>query len=152
KLLFFQGIDAEGHAVTQRDRLLSMPPGQSVNASVKADQYTAHCMSCHGTLDDNASPFKGLLEIDQVPFTPLDYTTTIAYNNPAADLSASSPTPAHFLGAIRPLLDAKCVGCHSGQNPGGELSLEATYSDIGNYPKGKWATIPGLADPDYLSF
>jgi len=41
--------------------------------------------------------------------------------------------------AIRPLLDANCVTCHSGETPDGELSLQAEYSATGNYPAGIWA-------------
>lgn len=151
KLLLFQGVDANGHVLFQRSRLLSIAPGQSVDTSVKADQYTAQCMSCHGVLN-NASTFKGLASTAQISFVPLNYTTTAAYGQPAADLTVSVAKPVTFLGAIRPLLNAKCVNCHSGANPGGELSLEANYSTTGNYPKGKWATAPGRSDPAYLAF
>lgn len=151
KLLLFQGVDVNGHVVFQRNRLLAMPPGQYVDTSVKADQYTAQCMTCHGVLN-NASSFKGLASTTQIPFVPLDYTTTAAYSQPAADLTALTTKPVTFLGAIRPMLDAKCVSCHSGTNPGGQLSLESAYSATGNYPQGKWATVSGLADPGYLSF
>lgn len=151
KLLLFQGVDANGHVLFQRDRLLSMPPGPSVDTSVKADQYVAQCMSCHGVLN-NAAPFKGLAATGQIPLVPLDFTTTAAYGQPAADLTVLPPKEVTFLSAIRPMLNAKCVSCHSGVNPGGELSLESEYSATGNYPKGKWATIPGLTDPNYLAF
>jgi len=43
------------------------------------------------------------------------------------------------------------VSCHSGANPAAELSLAATYSATANYPKGRWATTPGLFNPEYLS-
>jgi hypothetical protein len=81
----------------------------------------------------------------------LDYATE-ASSKPAADLRQALEKPTHFLGAIRPLLDQKCVSCHSGSSPAGELSLEKEYSTTGNYPAGKWATTPGLADPAYLAF
>jgi hypothetical protein len=151
KLLFFQGVDAAGHVVTQRDRLLSLPPGQTVDASVPTAQYRSQCLSCHGSLD-TTTPFQGLTQTNQIPLVALDYTASAAFAKPAVDLTASPTAPVHFLGAVRPLLDAKCVSCHSGNTPGGELSLEAHYSDTGNYPKGKWATVSGLADPAYLSF
>jgi hypothetical protein len=150
QLLLFQGIDANGVAVVQRSRLLSLPPGGVSDASVRADQYESQCMSCHGSLDSGAS-FKGLSQTADIPLVALDYATD-AGGKPAVDVAAGVAKPAHFLGAMRPLLDQKCVSCHSGANPAGELSLEKEYSPNGNYPAGKWATLPGLADPAYLAF
>ena len=47
--------------------------------------------------------------------------------------------PTTFLHQIRPILDAKCISCHSGVDAAGGLSLSAEYSTTGNYPKGDWA-------------
>jgi hypothetical protein len=47
-----------------------------------------------------------------------------------------------FRSALRPVLEAKCVSCHSGATPAGELTLEARYSDTANYPAGRWAQEP----------
>jgi hypothetical protein len=55
------------------------------------------------------------------------------------------------LKALRPILDAKCVSCHSGAAPAGELTLEAQYSATANYPAGRWAQPPYVPDP-YLNF
>jgi hypothetical protein len=43
-----------------------------------------------------------------------------------------------FLHQLRPLLDTHCVSCHSGATPSGELSLEADYSAVANYPETSW--------------
>jgi hypothetical protein len=56
-----------------------------------------------------------------------------------------------FLSALRPVLDSKCVSCHSGAAPAGELTLEATYSQTANYPAGKWAATPHTIAA-YLNF
>ena len=150
KPLFFQGIDAKGNAVVQRSRLFSLAPGpQRIDTSVRAEQYDAHCMSCHGALDSK-SAFKGLQHVADVPFVPMDFDT-MAVKRPPVDAAASPPKRLTFLDTVRPLLDAKCVSCHSGASPGGELSLEARYSATGNFPAGKWATTPGLADPAYMA-
>jgi 3-oxoacyl-[acyl-carrier protein] reductase len=147
KLLLFQGIDAEGHAVVQKSRLVALPPGQTVDTSVRRAQYDAHCMSCHGTIDPS-TPFTSLAGVASLPFVPMDFDTEAAAK-PLADASQATPRPATFLHAIRPLLDQKCVSCHSGGAPAGELSLEKDYDPTGNYPAGKWV---GLANPDYLNF
>jgi hypothetical protein len=150
KLLLFQGIDQKGVAIVQRSRLLALPPGGVSDASVRKDQYESQCMSCHGSLDDGQS-FRSLAQTADITLVDLDYATN-ASQKPAVDVAAASEKPAHFLGALRPLLDEKCVSCHSGGNPAGELSLEKEYSATGNYPAGKWATTPGLADAAYLAF
>ncbi|MSP63141.1 MAG: hypothetical protein EXR72_22945 [Myxococcales bacterium] len=149
KLLLFQGIDAAGFAVVQRSRLLSLAPGQAVEAaSVRRDQYGSQCASCHGVVDGSA--FVGLAGTDKIPLVPLDYDTAAARAAPV-DLSSVASRPQTFLHVIRPLLDGKCVTCHAGATPAGELSLEKTYSAKGNFPAGKWATVAQLADPAYLA-
>lgn len=150
KLLLFQGVDKDGHVVRQHERVFALPPGTSVDTSVKRAQYKGQCASCHGVVD--GTPFVPLTKLDTVPRTDLDYATAASVTA-GVDLTASSVTkqPLTFLQAIRPILDAKCVGCHSGSTPGGELSLAAKYSPNGNYPAGKWASTTGLADPAYLA-
>ena len=147
KPLLLQGIDANGHAVVQRSRLLTLPPGQTVDTSVRKGQYDAHCMTCHGTLDAGSS-FVSLTKAAELPFVPMDFDT-LAAKKPIADAAAGEPRPSTFLAALRPLFDAKCVSCHSGAAPAGELSLEKEYDPKGNYPTGKWVK---LANPDYLAF
>ncbi len=148
KPLFFQGIDAKGHVVVQRSRLFTLPPGpQTVHTSVRSDQYASQCSSCHGTLD--GKPFVGLKGTANIPLAPLDFETLAAKLAPI-DASSATAKKLTFVDTIRPILDKKCVGCHSGATPAGELSLEAKYSQTGNYPAGKWAKAP-LADGAYLS-
>ena len=107
-------------------------------------------MSCHGTLGGGA-PFVGLGDLADIPFTAMDFDTIAAGKAPV-DLSAAAERPATFQATLRPILDAKCTSCHSGESPAGELALDAEYSPNGNYPAGKWASQPGLADGAYLSF
>ena len=150
RLLLVQGIDAEGHVVRQHERVFSLPPGTSVDTSVKRSLYKGQCSTCHGVVD--GTPYVPLTKLDTLPRPDLDYVTA-ASATLGVDLTGPSviKQPLTFLHAVRPMLDAKCVGCHSGSSPGGELSLSATYSSTGNYPAGKWAKNPGLADPAYLS-
>jgi hypothetical protein len=149
KPLFFQGIDANGHVVVQRSRLFTLPPGTSrIDTSVRKEQYGAHCMSCHGSLDDSA--FKGLKQTSEIPFVPMDFDTLAASSAPV-DAALAIQKKLTFKDTIRPILDKKCVSCHSGAAPAGELSLESEYSKTGNFPAGKWATTPGYADPAYMA-
>jgi hypothetical protein len=150
-LLLLQGIDADGHVVVQHSRVFTLPPGRTVDTSIRRDQYRTQCSSCHGTID--TMPFVGLGNIDQLPGGPIDFHTE-ASSQPPVDLTAPNVEPRRmtFLHAVRPLLDRACVSCHSGSTPAGELSLEREYSRTANYPAGRWATQPGLASSDYLAF
>jgi hypothetical protein len=150
KLLLFQGVDKDGHVVRQHERVFALPPGTSVDTSIKRSLYKGQCSACHGVVDGTA--YVPLTKIDTLPRPDLEYGT-IAAATAGVDLTASSVTkqPLTFLHALRPILDGKCVSCHSGSTPGGELSLSATYSTTANYPAGKWASTAGLADPAYLA-
>ncbi|MDA8019123.1 MAG: hypothetical protein MPN21_16920 [Thermoanaerobaculia bacterium] len=56
-----------------------------------------------------------------------------------------------FLHALRPILDTRCVQCHSGASPAGELTLESSYSQTANYPAGRWAQ-PAHTVSAYLDY
>ncbi|MCA9469414.1 MAG: hypothetical protein KC643_28775, partial [Nitrospira sp.] len=150
QLLLFQGVDALGHVVHQRSRLLTLPPGHSIDTSVKREQYQSQCSSCHHRID-YSNTFVPLSQHNQLPFVPMDFATMAASSSP---IDLTNPEVGHeemtYKKKIRPLLDAKCVSCHSGSTPAGELSLEANYSPIANFPAGHWATEPFLAKSDYM--
>jgi mono/diheme cytochrome c family protein len=138
KLLLFQGIDANGHAVVQRSRLLSLAPGQKIDTSVRAAQYEAHCMSCHGALDPK-STFVGLKDIEKIPFVPMDFDTLAAKK---ADAS-SAPTKRYtFKDTVRPLLDRACVSCHSGSAPAGGAEPRGDVLGGGELPGGQVGLRP----------
>ena len=149
RLLLIQGIDAEGSVVRQHARVFALPGGHDVDGSVTRAAYPSQCGTCHGNVDPGAT-FQGLASTADIPFVPLDVDTE-AMRQPIVDLSAAGVTPrlATFLHTIRPLLDRACVECHSGASPAGELSLEDTYSTVGNFPAGRWATDPGASPPGY---
>ena len=121
--------------VTQHARVFAMPPGHRVNTSVRSAHYQSQCASCHGVVD--GGEFVGLQQIDALPAVPMDFATDAA----AAEIvDLTAPTVVRqtmtFSDQIRPLLDARCVECHDGANPAGELSLAAEYSATANYPAG----------------
>jgi hypothetical protein len=149
RLLLFQGINANGHVVIQHERLFALPPGVRVDTGVKRSQYRAQCSSCHGELTD-PTQFKGLSQVASLAALPMDFATQSSAKA-SVDLTSIVPKDLSFLGTMRPILDAKCTSCHSGATPGGELSLEKTFSTTGNYPKGKWASGT-LSDANYRNF
>jgi len=139
QLLLFQGVDDDGHVRRQRARVFAMPPGHVVDTSVKREHYSAECASCHGQIDDD-EPLVLLPQIDEHPPMPMDFDTMAAAAT-IVDLTGPEVVEQKMthMHAIRPLLDANCVSCHSGETPDGELSLQAEYSATGNYPAGTWA-------------
>ena len=149
ELLLLQGIDAEGHLVAQHSRVFTLPPGHTVDTSVRRSQYYPQCSSCHGSVD--ATPYVGLAGLGTLP-EGMDFKTEAA-SSPAVDTLAGSVETRRltFLHALRPLLDAHCVSCHSGASPEGELTLESTYSQTANYPAGRWAQ-PAHTVSAYLDF
>ncbi|MFN7133735.1 MAG: hypothetical protein ACK4N5_16780, partial [Myxococcales bacterium] len=148
--LLFQGIDAQGHVVWQRARLLMLPPGQRTDTSVPRAAYRSQCAPCHGTVDEQ--PFVGLGAVDQLPLVPTTLPTAASAKAPVELTAGNSRKPLTWLHTVRPLVDRACLGCHSGAAPKGELSLESRYSDTANYPAGKWASQSGLVDAAYKAF
>ena len=149
--LLFQGVDALGHVVYQRSRLLTLPPGHSVDTSVKREQYQSQCSSCHHRID-YSNTFVPLSQHNQLPFVPMDFATMAASSAPVdlTDLKIAMEDMT-YLKKFRPLLDAKCISCHSGSTPAGELSFESAYSATANFPAGNWAVEPLLANTEYLA-
>jgi hypothetical protein len=144
ELLLFQGIDAAGHVVVQHSRVFTLPPGEVIETSVKRDQYRAQCSSCHASIDDQG--YVPVAEMGSLP-AGMDFDT-LAAASPPADLLAATEHPMTFHDALRPILDAKCVSCHSGSSPAGDLFLGSSYSSTANYPP---ASQEWRADPAYLA-
>jgi hypothetical protein len=144
KLLLFQGVDANGHVIAQHGRLFAMPPGHSINTSVRRDQYFNQCASCHGSItNESALSLRDVAKLDAtLTFDTLSQSRTV-------DISSANQRKLTFLHAIRPLLDSKCVSCHSGSSPAAGLSLSAKYSESANFPASFW-NDPVLTTGEYL--
>jgi len=86
-------------------------------------------------IDDQS--FIGLQQIQNLPAHAMNFVTD-AVTTELVDMT--TPTTSRqtmtFVEQVRPLLDVHCVNCHTGANPGGELSLAAHYSTTANYPAG----------------
>jgi len=131
--LLLQGIDKNGHMVSQHSRVFAMPPGHKVNTSVRRSQHDAQCASCHGTVTGNDFP-----PFSSTAFLPaiMDFQTQATV---AVDLVSVPRVGINFLNLLRPKLDAACVSCHSGDQPAAFLNLESNYSETANAPHMHWA-------------
>ena len=149
-LLLFQGIDANGRMVGQHRRVFTMPPGWHVDTSVRRAQYQSQCARCHGAIAATES-FAASQDLPHLPAV-MDFDT-LAARAPLADFTAPSVTSREltFRAVLRPLLDARCVRCHSGESPPGGLSLQTDASPDGNVPPADWLA-DGAANPAYLTF
>ncbi|HVT34467.1 MAG TPA: hypothetical protein VHE37_02705, partial [Nevskiaceae bacterium] len=128
RMLYFQGVDQNGFVVAQRSHLFSLPPRPAgaaniINTSVPTAQYDSQCIACHGSID--GSSYVGLAAFGNQALVPLDFTRTQAYQALPVDLSSAAVgiRTMTFKDQLRPILDAKCVSCHQGENPAGEFSL-----------------------------
>ncbi|MGJ8664350.1 MAG: hypothetical protein ACSHWU_11905, partial [Marinicella sp.] len=129
QLLLFQGIDDQGYMVEQHSRVFSLPPGHTVDTSVKRSQYNAQCSACHGSFN---TPFISILDYDQLP-TGMDFGTEA--ETPINVSSGSAiEEKLTFKNFFRPVINSKCVSCHDAVNPEGDLTLTETYSLTANYP------------------
>jgi hypothetical protein len=122
----FQLIDRNGLLLTMAQTWHQVRPGE-----VRTD-----CGGCHA----HSKP-------------PLDFATTAAAKAPPVDLTKAKPRDVEFLRDVRPILQAKCVSCHRGAAPAGNLALDdLTPVKITSFslPKGTWpADYLRLAyDPD----
>ena len=139
KLLLFQGVDANGFLVAQHSRVFALPPGHTIDTSVKRGQYNAQCAACHGAID--GASYVGVDGFDQLEAT-MDFET-MATPDKAVDITADGVTEQllTFLAQLRPILDDKCVSCHNADAPEGDLTLVREYSTTANYPPAasRWA-------------
>lgn len=139
KLLLFQGVDANGFLVAQHSRVFALPPGHTIDTSVKRGQYNAQCAACHGAID--GASYVGVGGFDQLEAS-MDFET-MATPDKAVDITADGVTEQllTFLAQLRPILDDKCVSCHNADAPEGDLTLVREYSPIANYPPAdsRWA-------------
>ena len=135
ELLWFVGIDAEGHVSAHRQRVSAFPPGHQIETGVKAEHYDAQCARCHGSIATPLSETRDLRELAAV----MDFDT-VAATSDIVDLTAAgvSTRLLTYRDVLRPLLQTQCASCHSGESAAGELSFDTAYSATGNFPKGSW--------------
>lgn len=110
----FQLLDRNGMVVTMAPTWHQVRPGE-----VRTD-----CGGCH-----------------YHSHAPVDFATTAAASTPPVDLTQTQPTSVEFLRDVRPILQAKCVSCHRGTTPAGNLAfddLALVRMTAFAFPKGTW--------------
>jgi hypothetical protein len=140
ELLLFQGVNESGRVVAQHERVFSLPGGHEVQTSVRREHYYSQCASCHGVVSAGRS-VDGMYVTEELPAL-MDFETEAAKQLPV-DLTAEGIAQREltFLQVVRPLLDSKCISCHAGEAPSGDLSLQAEYSPTGVLPPESWSGV-----------
>jgi len=124
-----QFIDADGMAVGgQANRWFFVAPGETFPAGVSPERYTTDCAGCHGSLD--GEPEGALTAPDSI--TQASITLATHENRdprrPKAPVQALGPLIAtDFLGAVRPLIERSCTGCHDELVPRPDGPFDSAY-------------------------
>ena len=99
--LYFQALDENYMEVQRMRSFINLMPGESRS-----------CIGCHEHRR-NAPPARG--------------SHPLALNEPPARIMPqpgdTGPHMVHYASDIQPILDKHCVGCHSGEEPKGDLNL-----------------------------
>jgi hypothetical protein len=122
----FQTLDRRGMVLNMAQTWHQLRPGEQ----------RVDCGGCHAhsqqplAFAGTAAAQPGHVITDLVHSTPL--LTDVA-GEPALRVEATTHLDVEFLRDIRPILQARCVGCHQGANPPGALDL-ATLTEIDGVP------------------
>jgi len=145
RLLLLQGVDSDGHLISQHSRVFALPPGHQIDTSVKRQHHDDQCGSCHGTASDAPFPvFESTPSLSAV----MEFDTQARVAVDLLDASVSRQTIT-YQNILRPLMNDRCVSCHSGSSAPADLTLESTYSLTANAPAGYWS---GSIQPEYQRY
>ena len=122
-----QSLNAERMALRWSNRWLYCLPGEKHTLSVPRQLYAQTCSGCHGSL--SGSRFDTLRRPDVI--TSASRTLAVWDSKRhgkrlPANYSGTRPpqiTAIDFKRDLQPILEAKCTGCHSGDQPDGDLNL-----------------------------
>jgi len=122
----FQTLDRNGMVLNMAQTWHQVRPGE-----LRAD-----CGGCHAhssaplAFESTAAAQPGFTVVDLVRSTPL---LTQVGGQPALRVENTGVVDVEFLRDIRPLLQTRCVSCHQGATPAGNLDL-ATLTTINGVP------------------
>lgn len=122
----FQTLDRRGMVLNMAQTWHQLRPGE----------VRTNCGGCHAhsqqplAFADTAAGQAGFEVVDLVNTTPL---ITRVDDAPALRIDNTHRFDVEFLRDIRPILQARCAGCHSGTSPPGQLDL-ADRSQIDGVP------------------
>jgi hypothetical protein len=113
KALFFQALDAQGRALQTMRSLTYLQPGERLS-----------CIGCHEARHSAPPP-----------------TRPLAASGAPARIVAGEleGQPFSFMRTVQPILDARCLQCHSGARPARGLDLTAT-ADRG-FTRSYWSLL-----------
>lgn len=112
----FQTLDRNGMVLNMAQTWHQVRPGE-----MRVD-----CGGCHAhsqaplAFESTAAGQPGFEPVDTVASTPL---LTLVGDEPALRIEPASHVDVEFLRDIRPILQARCVSCHQGPSPPGNLDL-----------------------------
>lgn len=116
----FQTLDRNGMVLNMAQTWHQVLPGEA--------RYD--CGGCHAhtqtelDFEETAAGRAGSPAVDFALQTPLLNPTTLN-GAPGTLIQTTTATTVEYFRDIRPILDAKCVSCHTGDNGGGNLNLAA---------------------------
>ncbi len=116
----FQTLDRNGMVLNMAQTWHQVRPGE-----LRADCGGCHAHSQQPLLfEATAASLPDYLVFDLSTSTPL--LTRNAQGQPGLRIDNSTQLSVEFLRDIRPILQARCVSCHQGANPAGNLNLADT--------------------------
>jgi len=104
--VFFQALDENYMEIHRMRTFINLRPGESRS-----------CIGCH-EFRRNAPGLK--------PVRPIAMKFPV--QSPAPQPGDAGPRVVHYEADIQPIFDKRCLGCHSGDKPKGELSLTRVYT------------------------
>lgn len=117
RAIFFQALDANYREIQRERTYVNYAPGEMRS-----------CTGCHGQSGMNVTQQKGTvpLAMQRAPSVPQPQPCDLKENGG----TGLAGQVIHFPTDIQPIFDAKCVKCHGGQTPSGNLKLTGTVTDF----------------------
>ena len=130
-----QPLDARGmtHGV-MHNRWFDIAPGQTISQGVPSSRpelYDARCAGCHGSLSGDPSEAFPVADVLTTATLTLSRFEAGDPRRPKAAVLLGDATrqTVTFVDDVQPLIETRCLFCHSGSTPTGGLDLGAGAGD-----------------------
>lgn len=117
RAVFFQALDAEFREIQRERTYVNYAPGEMRS-----------CSGCHGQGHRAAEVVPTLLALSRAPSRPQPQPCDLAENG--GDGQAGQVI--HYPSDIQPIFDRRCVECHGGAKPAGDLRLTGEVTQFYN--------------------